>query len=209
MDLYYGRNSGNSARAVFGLFEAGARWEPRLIDPKAGENRAAGYLAVNPMGKIPALVDGAFHLWESNAINWYAAEEHPDAKLLPTTAAGRASVQRWLFFQAAHVSPACVPVYRATNERVRAYWGGPADPAAAATGAKELARFLPVLDTALEGRDWLETTFSLADIAYAPHLAFLAEGGFDFAPYPRLKGWLDRLWGRPAWRRTLDLVLAR
>ena len=206
MDLYYGRNSGNSARAVFGLIEAGADWTPRLVDPKAQENRAAGYLAINPMGKIPALVDGDFRLWESNAINWYVAERHPGSRLLPATAQGRASVQRWLFFQAAHVTPACVPVYRATNERVRAYWGAVADPVAAEAGRKELDRYLPVLESALEGRDWLEGDLTIADIAYLPHLDFVADGGFNFGSYPRVRAWLARLAARPAWKRTRELV---
>ncbi len=208
MDLYFGKNSGNSARAVFGLVEAGAQWHPRLIDPHAQENRTPEYLQVNPMGKIPALVHGSFHLWESNAINWYVAERHPESRLIPTSVEGRASVQRWLFFQAAHVSPACAQVFRTTNARVRAHWGSHPDVAAAETGRKELARYFPVIEAALEGRDWLEKDFSIADIAYLPHITFLAEGGFDFAPYPRLKAWVDRLSARPAWQKTRELVFA-
>ncbi len=206
MDLYYGRVSGNSARSVFGLLESGAPFTPRLIDTSAGENRASDYLAVNPMGKIPALVDGTFGLWESNAINWYVAEKHPAAGLLPSTIEGRAAVQRWLFFQAAHVSPACVPLFRATNRQVQAFWRTGDDPRAAEAARKELARWLPVLDQALTGRDWLEGTFSLADVAHAPHLWLIVEGGLDLAPWPALRAWLERTLARPAWRRTQDLV---
>ena len=59
---------------------------------------------------------------------------------------------------------------------------------------------------ALEQREWLEGQFSLADIAYAPHLAFLVEGGFDFASTPRVRSWLDRLLARPAWQQARALV---
>ncbi len=208
MDLFYGRHSGNSARAMLGLCEAGIAFTPRLLNPRAQENRSAEYLAVNPMGKIPALVDGSFQLWESNAINWYVAEKYPEAKLLPSSLEGRAGVQRWLFFQSAHVSPACFQVFRTTNARMRRHWGIQPDAVATEAGLKELARYLPVLEAALEGRDWLERDFSLADIAYAPHLTFIAEGGFDFAIYPRIKGWLERLWARPAWKKTFELVVA-
>ena len=128
MDLYYGRMSGNSARAVFGLAEAGVPYRPHVIDAKGGENKSPAYLAVNPMGKIPSLTDGDFKLWESNAINWYAAEKAPQARLLPASPEGRADVQRWLFFQSAHVSPACIPVFRAINPRVLAYWGAASRP---------------------------------------------------------------------------------
>jgi glutathione S-transferase len=206
MDLFYGRVSGNSARSVFGLHEAGARFTPRLVDTRAGENRLPGYLALNPMGKIPALADGDFRLWESNAINWYAAEKHPAAGLIPPTIEGRAAVQRWLFFQAAHVTPACVPLFRATNRRVQEFWQTRGDPAAAEAARRDLARWLPVLQGALAGREWLEGAFSLADVAYAPHLWLVVEGGFDLGPYPAVGAWLERLLARPAWRKAADLV---
>jgi glutathione S-transferase len=206
MELYFGRFSGNSARAAFGLYEAGAPFQPHLLDTRAGENRSAAYLAVNPMGKIPALVDGAFKLWESNAINWYAAEKFPRAHLVPASIEGRARVQRWLFFQSAHVSPACIPVFRATNARVQAFWQTSGDPQATEAARKELARYLPVLEAGLADREWLERDFSLADVAYAPHVMLVAEGGFDFSPYPGVRAWLERMEARPAWRKTAKLI---
>jgi glutathione S-transferase len=208
MELFFSRMSGNSGRAVFGLFESGARWTQRPLDTRAGQHRSADYLARNPMGKVPALQDGDFSLWESNAINWYVAEKHPESRLLPPSVAGRASVQRWLLFQTGHVTPACIPLFRATNARVQAFWGYAADPPATEGARKELQRFLPVLDAALEGRDWLEGEFSLADVAYAPHFTLIAEGGFDFSPYPRVQGWFERLQSRPAWQQTYRLLYA-
>jgi len=207
MDFYYGRMSGNSTRVAFCLAEVGASYTPRLLDTRQGENRAAAYLGVNPMGKIPALVDGSLVLWESNAINWYLAERFPQSRLVPDSIEGRAEVHRWLFFQAAHVSPACVPVFRAINPRVKAFWGA-GDPRAAEAGTKDLARFLPVIEQRLHGRDWLADSFSLADLAHAPHLVLVAEGGFDLSPYPRLRAWLDRMLSRPAWRTAEQLILS-
>jgi glutathione S-transferase len=206
MDFYYGRMSGNSARAAFGLAEAGATYQPHLLDTQKGENQSPAYLAINPMGKIPALVDGEFKLWESNAINLYVAEKFPSARLVPPSLPSRTSVHRWLFFQAAHISPACIAVFRGTNPRVQAFWKSKADPRALEHGHKELARYLPVLEGALQGRDWLETDFSLADIAYAPHLLMVDEGGFDFSQYPSVRAWLDRLQARPAWRRVAEMI---
>jgi len=206
MDLFFSRMSGNSGRAVFALFEAGVPWGQRPVDTRAAQNRQAEYLARNPMGKVPALQDGAFTLWESNAINWYVAEKYPESKLLPSSLEGRAAVQRWMFFQTGHISPACLPVFRDTNARLQAFWKYQPDAAAAAAARKELARFLPVLDAALDGRDWLEGEFSLADIAYAPHFLLIGEGGFDFSPYPQLTRWLERLFQRPAWQQTVQLL---
>lgn len=205
MDFYYGRVSGNSARVAFCLAETGAAYTPHLLDIKAGENRAPRYLAVNPMGKIPSLTDGAFSLWESNAINWYLAEKFPQARLLPEGIEGRAETHRWLFFQAAHVTPACIPVFRARNPRVIAVWGQ-GDEAAAAKASKELARFLPVIEERLAGREWLVDRFSLADLAYAPHFWALSGAEFDFSPYPRVRSWLDLLLSRPSWRAAEKLI---
>jgi GST-like protein len=89
---------------------------------------------------------------------------------------------------------------------VQSFWQSKADPQAAEAGRKELSRYLPVLESALADREWLEEDFSLADVAYAPHFALLAEGGFDFAPWPRLRVWLERMLARPAWRRTAEMV---
>jgi len=206
MELFFSRMSGNSGRAVFALFESGAKWLERPVDPRVAQHREAEYLALNPMGKVPVLRDGAFSLWESNAINWYIAEKHPRSGLLPKPLEARASVQRWLYFQTGHISPACVSVFRFTNARMQAFWNIQGDPRSEESGRKELERFLPVLESALDGRDWLEGEFSLADIAYAPHFMLIAEGGFSFAPYPRVERWLERLMARPAWQQTLQLL---
>lgn len=206
MNLYYGWVSGNSARALFGLFESGVPFEPRLVDTSAGQNQSPEYLALNPMGKIPALADGAFLLWESNAINLYAAETNPASKLIPESPQARASMHRWLLFQSAHVSPPSVAVFRYKNPRVQEFWKTQGDATAYAGAVKELARFLPVLEKAMKGRNWLEGAFSLADIAYAPHMLLIREGGFDFSPYPNITAWITRLAARPAWHKTAALV---
>ncbi|HVV48170.1 MAG TPA: glutathione S-transferase family protein [Polyangia bacterium] len=210
MDFYYARFSGNSARSAFALAETGAAYTPHPLDVPGGEGRRPDYLALNPMGKVPALVDGDVRLWESNAINWYLAETHPGARLLPASPAGRAAVQRWLMFQTGHLTPACATLFRKTNARVRAIWKTDADAAAVERARQELGRYLPVLEQALAGRDWLEGEFSLADIAYAPHLAMIAEGeaGYDFAATPNIRAWLERLWARPAWKKAAEMALA-
>jgi glutathione S-transferase len=203
MELFFSRMSGNSGRAVFAMIESGAAWTQHPIAPHARDEE---HLAVNPMGKVPALRDGAFSLWESNAINWYVAEKHPESQLLPASIAGRAAVQRWLYFQAGHISPACVPVFMARHPRMQAFWNRRGDDSKAQAALQELERFVPVLESALSGRDWLEGAFSLADVAYAPHFQLLVQTGFSFSPYPRTARWLERLWARSAWQQTATLL---
>ena len=205
MDFYYGKVSGNSSRVLFCLEEIGAPYTPHLLDTKAGENQTDAYKSVNPMGKIPSLTDGGVKLWESNAINWYLAEKFPAKKLIPDTPEGRAEVHRWLFFQIGHVTPACVPVFRSTNPKVIAFWGE-AHAASAERGRKELARYLPVIEERLQGREWLADRFSIADIAMTPHLWCVRGGNFDFSPYPKLAAWLDRLTSRPAWKKAEQMI---
>jgi len=115
-------------------------------------------------------------------------------------------VQRWQFFQAGHVTPACIAVYRQTNARVQRVWNVQGDEQTASAGRKELARYFPVLEAALGRQNWLNGDFSLADIAFAPHLWLLAEGGFDFSEFPAVDAWLRRLWERPAWKKTAELI---
>ncbi len=75
---------------------------------KDRETQSPEYLAINPMGKVPALVDGDFNLWESNAILTYLASTFPETKALPTDIRGRADVDRWLHWQSCHLMAAIV-----------------------------------------------------------------------------------------------------
>ena len=62
MEFFYSPLSGNSARVAFALHEAGVPYTPHALNLLAGETRSPAYLAINPMGKVPALIDGAVHL---------------------------------------------------------------------------------------------------------------------------------------------------
>jgi glutathione S-transferase len=111
-------------------------------------------------------------------------------------------------FQAGHVSPASTTIFRKTNQRIRAFWKTDVDPKAVEAAEKELRRYLTVLEQALAGRDWLEGDFSLADIAYAPHFAAVAEGGFDLGATPNVRAWLERMWARPAWKKATAMAFS-
>jgi glutathione S-transferase len=117
-----------------------------------GGGRTPEFLAVNPNGKIPALTDGAFSLWESRAICIYLASKKPEAGLMPDAPQARAVVEQWLFWQAIHLGPA---MQKLTFERVfKAKFGrGAPDPEVVRAQEKDLAQFLPILDAALDGRE--------------------------------------------------------
>jgi glutathione S-transferase len=204
VDFYFGKNSGNAARSALALYELAVPFEAHALDLR--KPRSAEYLAVHPLGKVPALIDGSATLWESNAINWYLAEKYPRAGLLPSTPEGRAAVLRWAFYQTSHVSPAATAVHRSINPAHVRYLDQHTDPQEAENGRRELARFLPVLEDALTRADWLVGDYSLADIAFAPHLGFLVQYGFDFPGTPRVRAWLERIRARPAWQKAQALI---
>jgi len=205
VDFYFGKNSGNAARSALALYEVGVPFAAHPLDLR--KSRSSEYLALNPVGKVPTLIDGATTLWESNAINWYLAEKYQQgAGLLPSTPEGRAAVLRWAFFQSSHISPAATAVHRSINPAHVRYLGQHTDAQEAENGRKELARFLPVLESALANADWLVGDYSLADIAFAPHLGFLVQYGFAFPGTPRVRAWLERIRARPAWQKAHALI---
>jgi glutathione S-transferase len=204
VDFYFGKNSGNAARSALALYESGVPFVAHALDLR--KPRSPEYLKLNPIGKVPTLIDGATTLWESNAINWYLAEKYPDVVLVPSTPEGRASVLRWVLFQTSLVSAAATAVHRSINPAHVRYLDQHTDAEEAERGRKELARFLPVIENALTHASWLVGDYSLADIAFAPHLGFLVQHGFDFPGTPRVRAWLERIRARPAWQKAEALI---
>ena len=206
MDLYFVKVSGNSLRALFGLEEVGAPYTPHLLDLTSGENTRPDYLAINPMGKVPTLVDGDLTLWESNAILFYLAEKFPERRLFPSDTRARADVLRWIFFNTAHFSPGAAKIFFPKVQHL--LFGRPLDPRSIEDGEKELARFAPVLDAHLAGREWISGEFSIADISYGPTLSNLKRFRDQaFAPWRNIEAYASRLLSRPAWGRASELSL--
>lgn len=156
------------------------------------------YLAQNPTGKVPTLVDDdGFVLWESGAILVYFAEKKPELGLWPSATQERAEVLRWMFFLATHVQPWLSLLGQ--ERLIKARSGAPADPGLVALAERELARFLPLLDTQLEGREYLAGGYSIADIAVGCGLENCEARGVTLDGYPQLHAWRERLRQRPAW----------
>jgi glutathione S-transferase len=101
-----------SIRARWTLQELGVDFEGVTVNMRAGEHRSPQFLAINPAGKLPALVDGDLVLTESAAIVWYLAEKY--RKFLPADLAGRAEVNRWLLFTVTELEQ---PLWRIARNR--------------------------------------------------------------------------------------------
>ncbi len=142
---------------------------------KNAEQRQPEFLQINPMGKVPALVDGDHHLWESNAILTYLACRFPNTAAIPAGEWGRADADRWLHWQSAHLTPLMGALKTGTAE--------PAD----------LEPLLGVLQGQLRNQDYLLDQLSICDFAIAPYLMTKLGRQLDYSDCPQLAQWLIRM----------------
>ena len=154
-----------------------------------GETRLPDYLAINPNGRVPAVVlDDGRMLAESNAILLYFAEGTP---YLPSDKFARAQVNQWLFFEQYSHEPyiAVLRFWRHYLDRLT-----PIQEARVPDLLDKGHAALKLMDTHLNGRRFLvEDCYSVADIALYAYTHVAGEGGFDLASYPHLNAWLNRV----------------
>jgi glutathione S-transferase len=189
--------SPNTRRALFGLEEHGEAYELVPVDLMSGEQKSPAYLALNPTGRVPTLVDGDLVLWESNAILEYLAARRPEKKLGPQSPSEVGEVARWMFMNAAHLSPNVARIFAHTirlpeDQRI---------PRLVDEARGEVDRSLKAVAGRLEGREYLVDRFSIADIAVAPTLGAAPMLGIDLARYPAVDAWMKRVTARPAWQK--------
>jgi glutathione S-transferase len=195
MQLYWCPRT-RSATALWLMEETGQPYERVLIDISTGAQKQADYLAINPMGKVPALRDGEVTLAENAAICAYVAERYPDAKLSPPLGDPlRARFLYWLFFLPGCIEPAMVQMStKFEMNPVAAGWG-------------EAQRPFDVLDAALSKGSWLlGENFSAADVAMGSMLNF-AVRMFKMVPQrPSFDAYIDRCVARPAFQRAQKIA---
>lgn len=154
------------------------------------------YAQLNPNRRFPALRDGAFVLWESNAILRYLAARH-DSSWLGTTATEQASVDQWLCWELAHLGPT---LFGLQNHRLGFL---PKPPRDEASLLAEGERLLTIFDRALDGRSHLVgAAITLADLALASVFTFAEEAALLPSSYQHACRWLESIRMRPAWQET-------
>ena len=191
MKLYWAPRS-RSFTALWLMEETGKPYERVLTDITSGGQKTPEYLAINPMGKVPALQDGAATLAEAAAICAYVAERYPEAKLAPPLGDPlRAIYLYWLFFSPGCIEAAMVQVAtKIEMNSIAAGWG-------------DSQRVFDVLDAALTKGPWLlGENFSAADIAIGSGLNF-AVRLFKMVPSrPSFDAYIERCVARPAFQRA-------
>ena len=189
--LYWSPRS-RSFTAIWLMEEAGQPYERVLTDISTGAHKSADYLKINPMGKVPALVDGEAALAESAAICAYIADRYPETKLAPPpTDPRRGRYLQWLFFAPSCIEPALIQIFTKLEVPTStAAWGS-------------ATQVFDVLDAALQTGPWiLGDQFSAADITIGSGLNF-AVRAFKMVPSrPSFDAYIERCVARPAFQRA-------
>lgn len=202
MKLYYVVGSPNSRKVHAVANHLGIELDFEYLDFFAGEHQQPGYLAVNPNGMVPTLVDGGLTLWESNAITQYLADGTPGNSLLPQDRRQRAEINRWQCWELAHFNKAFGVLAFETIAKPMLMNAQP-DPELVKWSQRELGRYAPVLEDALQGRRYLAGDgITLADYSVA-HLEMFQENvPFDWKPYPNTRAYFARMRDVQHWAAT-------
>jgi glutathione S-transferase/GST-like protein len=183
----------NGHKISIALEELGLPCTMRVLDLGAGEQRQDWYLAINPNGRIPAIIDhdaGGFAVFESGAILVYLAEK--TGRLLPADPKGRSRVLQWLMFQMGGVGP----MMGQANVFFR-YFPEKIQPAIDRYHA-ECRRLFGVLDRHLAANEYLAGDYSIADIANWAWVRTHKWSGVGLDGLPHLTRWLEQIRARPA-----------
>lgn len=187
--LYRSVVSGHAHRAELFLSLLGLPYAAIDVDLRAGQQRGAEFLALNPFGQVPVIDDNGVVVADSNAILVYLASRYGDAHWLPRDAVGASGVQRWLSVAAGDIA------FGPATARLGKCFGIPVDMEGATRRAE---RLFTVMESELPKRPWLAGEHpTIADIAGYSYIARAPEGGISLAPYPALRAWLARIEALP------------
>ena len=179
------------------LEELGLPYEVKAVNLATLEHRRPEFLAMNPNGRVPVLIDheAGLTIWESAAIRLYLAEK--TGQLMPTSPKGRWDAHAWILLTNTGVSPNQANAnifYRFFPEKL---------PSVISRFRNETRRLYQVFDTHLKDHEYLADEYSIADCGLWPWVRICDYGAISLDEYPHLKAWFDRIGKRPAVQRGL------
>jgi glutathione S-transferase len=199
MKLYSIHNSNNCRRVNATIQHLGLDVE--IVEQGMGDLKKPEYLALNPNGKVPTLVDGDLKLWEGRAIMQYVASRKENT-LWPNDAKHRADIARWQFWEATHLTRG-TGAYAFENLFKKIFMKQEPDPVALAAGEKDFHTFAPILNAQLETRKFvLGSELTLADFSVGACFSFAEPSGLPWNDYKHIKAWYGRMNEIPAWKNT-------
>ncbi len=184
--LYGHELSGNTYKVKLLLHLLGLEYEWIKVDLMVGAHKQPDFLALNPFGQVPVLIDGATVITDAQAILVYLARQYGGETWLPLDADGLSRVVRWLSTAAGEVrqgpeSARLYHLFRVTSLNLE-------------RTLQKADYILSQLDQHLSTRDWLEFNRpTIADIAVFPYVALAPDGQIDLTPYPHVVAWIERV----------------
>ena len=177
------------------LTELNAPHEQIVVDFLAGENSTPEYRAINPMGKIPALVDDGVVVTETAAICAYLADKFPEKGFAPPpTSTARARYYRYLFFAGTTLEP-----------MFSVHQMGITDYSPQSVGWGDLERCTATIESLVPDTDWaMGTQFTTADVVFGGTLDFFVQLGWLKEPTAKVANYVRRIKDRPIYRQTHD-----
>ena len=202
MKIYADPITVNCRKVLAGLDLIGAPFELNHVDYFKAEQKAPAYLAINPNAALPAMTDGDFVLWESNAILQYAADKVGNEAAYPRDLKTRADINRWLLWESSSWFPSCY-VFLVEN-CVKPLLGSQPDPAVLDAQAAQFHKLAGIVDARLAGRDWIAGKGpTIADIALAAPMHLHGWQQLPLGDHPNLKRWMTRnVENLPCWNKT-------
>ena len=196
----------NGYKPVIFLEEAGVPYDLTFIDFAKSEQKAPDFLELNPNGKIPTIVDRdeGRAIFESGAILWHLAEKY--GQFLSQDAVEKSETLQWLLFQVGHVGPM---MGQAMYFQRIAAPNGQVEEFSINRYVAESRRLLEVLNTRLEGRNYIVGDYSIADMMIYPWARAYPWAFVEVDDLPHLKAWFDRIDARPAVQRALTIPKAQ
>lgn len=201
IDLYTAATP-NGHKVSIALEEMALEYQLHVLSFDKKEQKTPEFLAINPNGRIPAIVDrdnGDFAVFESGAILWYLAEK--TGKFLSNDAKKRSVTMQWLMFQMGGIGPMqgqANVFYRYFPEKI---------PAAIQRYQNETRRLYEVLNTRLAQAEYLADDYSIADMATYPWLALHEWAGISVEGLEHLQRWLQAVAQRTAVQKGMQTPL--
>jgi len=191
LTIYCAPLSGAANKVLMCANALGLQYEAIAVDLRSGEQRAPAYLAVNPFGKVPAIDDDGFYLFESNAIMTYLCRKH-GSDLYPNELHAQALVDQWCDFAASLLVPA---FGRLVFNRVLApMTGASISQESIEDGLRFVGNYLPVLEKRLgESAYFAGSTMTIADLAILGALDPAEACNIELSGLSRLYTWREAL----------------
>lgn len=199
MRLYVHRLSPNALKTIITAEHCKSPVELVDVDLGGGEQRSEAYRAINPNGRVPALVDGDFTLWESNAIMQYLADQAGERTIWPEDLRTRADIVRWQLWDVGQLAPASRPFQWEYLFKAMLGLGEPDQTILAAAEAPMLA-CAEVLEGTLSKQPFLAgEKLTLADISIVASLIYAEAARMPLDRFAALQQWRQRVLAIPAW----------